>query len=547
MNAMMLLQQLVVFLLFSVLSVSAIGSYQVLYAEGTSAYYEEDWRTAVDKLERALADYNEVKKAKETCYKECSDERASIPGDYVDDEQLHFFHALLERSSCRKKCNKKLMGEEYNLSEKVSKKINEVMSSGEIHIFIQYSLYNLNNVTGGAAHAATHLYLSPGSSPARANMEYYQSLKELSESDFKPLYSKAYRDLYVEGQALYNSDEYEKMVDKVEEALLEYYIEIEKCRLECEGPQEFNGSKFFAEAMWSHHHSYLQCQYDCPEKLGDFRDDDTHRVNFLGSFYHYLTYGYFNIKRMKDAAKAVMTHLRIEPNSKIAVMNKGYIKQQPGITIKDFVEREDAKSLLDRMEKEKKVLDMLERLSKRDIADVPVSEEDKNDEELLEEDFNKFPVIKEEEFEMKEEKVSEEKPAEKEESKEDDTKNKVVVLETAADHGGVHRVLLDNLITQEQCQSFLELTKNCVEGDGYQRKSPHTPHEKFEGLHVLDAAKGAVRKTIKKELAQLYLDASELVRSALVEQFNLSRPLFFSYTHLVCRTGLLSMCIIKLF
>ena len=43
---------------------------------------------------------------------------------------------------------------------------------------------------------------------------------------------------------------------------------------------------------------------------------------------------------MKDAAKAVMTHLRIEPNSKIAVMNKGYIKQQPGITIKDFVERE---------------------------------------------------------------------------------------------------------------------------------------------------------------------------------------------------------------
>lgn len=77
---------------------------------------------------------------------------------------------------------------------------------------------------------------------------------------------------------------------------------------------------------------------------------------------------------------------------------------------------------------------------------------------------------------MKEEKDSEEKPAEKDESKEEDTKNKVssqlssssssllfwvkvVVLETAADHGGVHRVLLDNLITQEQCQLFLELTK----------------------------------------------------------------------------------------
>ena len=49
---------------------------------------------------------------------------------------------------------------------------------------------------------------------------------------------------------------------------------------------------------------------------------------------------FFLVKRMKDAAKATMTHLRIEPQSKIAVMNKGYIKQQPGITVKDFVERE---------------------------------------------------------------------------------------------------------------------------------------------------------------------------------------------------------------
>ncbi len=27
------------------------------------------------------------------------------------------------------------------------------------------------------------------------------------------------------------------------------------------------------------------------------------------------------------------------------------------------------------------------------------------------------------------------------------------------------------------------------EGDGYERKSPHTENEKFEGLHLLEAAK----------------------------------------------------------
>ena len=33
---------------------------------------------------------------------------------------------------------------------------------------------------------------------------------------------------------------------------------------------------------------------------------------------------------------------------------------------------------------------------------------------------------------------------------------------------------------------FLQFGK---EGDGYNQKSPHTPREKFEGLHILEAAK----------------------------------------------------------
>ena len=31
--------------------------------------------------------------------------------------------------------------------------------------------------------------------------------------------------------------------------------------------------------------------------------------------------------------------------------------------------------------------------------------------------------------------------------------------------------------------------QHCKEGDGYQRKSPHTKYERFEGLNILDAAK----------------------------------------------------------
>ena len=43
---------------------------------------------------------------------------------------------------------------------------------------------------------------------------------------------------------------------------------------------------------------------------------------------------------MLEAARALTTHLRIEPKSQIAKMNSAYIKQQPGVSIKDFVERQ---------------------------------------------------------------------------------------------------------------------------------------------------------------------------------------------------------------
>ncbi len=39
------------------------------------------------------------------------------------------------------------------------------------------------------------------------------------------------------------------------------------------------------------------------------------------------------------------------------------------------------------------------------------------------------------------------------------------------------------------CQRLHTHTQYGKEGDGYERKSPHTENEKFEGLHLLEAAK----------------------------------------------------------
>ena len=36
---------------------------------------------------------------------------------------------------------------------------------------------------------------------------------------------------------------------------------------------------------------------------------------------------------------------------------------------------------------------------------------------------------------------------------------------------------------------IITILQHCKEGDGYQRKAPHTYNELFEGLNILDAAK----------------------------------------------------------
>ena len=42
---------------------------------------------------------------------------------------------------------------------------------------------------------------------------------------------------------------------------------------------------------------------------------------------------------------------------------------------------------------------------------------------------------------------------------------------------------------------------------------------------------------VDAELSELYLNASRRSRDAIAMEFQLSSPLYFSYTHLVCRTA----------
>ncbi|KAK3102772.1 hypothetical protein FSP39_013837 [Pinctada imbricata] len=119
-------------------------------------------------------------------------------------------------------------------------------------------------------------------------------------------------------------------------------------------------------------------------------------------------------------------------------------------------------------------------------------------------------------------------------------------------HGDA-RFVADGLLKPEECKTLIELAKvGAVSGDGYKSGgqagdgysnkeeykgeiSPHTKYEIFEGLSINRASKLAYVEAINKKWAELYLSASEKGRLLVEKYFNLTRPIYFDYTHLVCR------------
>uniref|UniRef100_A0A8C7PTV3 procollagen-proline 3-dioxygenase n=1 Tax=Oncorhynchus mykiss TaxID=8022 RepID=A0A8C7PTV3_ONCMY len=103
---------------------------------------------------------------------------------------------------------------------------------------------------------------------------------------------------------------------------------------------------------------------------------------------------------------------------------------------------------------------------------------------------------------------------------------------------GTQRVLLDDVISVDECAELTNLTVTMA-GDGYRGKmSPHTPNERFEGATVLKTLQYGYEGRVPLRSARLFYDASERARRIIESYFLLNSTLHFSYTHLVCRTAI---------
>lgn len=78
--------------------------------------------------------------------------------------------------------------------------------------------------------------------------------------------------------------------------------------------------------------------------------------------------------------------------------------------------------------------------------------------------------------------------------------------------------------------------------DGYEgtvgHTSPHTKDELFQGITLSRVGFLVYIGLLRPSYLELILRVTEQMRSALVEKFTLEEHLYFSYTHLVCRSAL---------
>lgn len=493
-------------------------TYDEYYADGLTAYNGQKYADTIRNFNQAVQHYNQLVQARLKCFAKCRRSRGLQPLQHTEDMEITFFETILHRSDCIEKCKEDFVGQ-YPISA-APYSIVDMMEHREPYNYLQMAYYHEGDVKMAAKAAATFNYYNPYNIHTKANMKFYEGRSTVTKEDLQPLEPQAYRDLYIKGQEMYFAQNWKDMVEAFESSLQAFHSALQECRLLCEGPQMYSNSRSLSDAIISSLKTVLKCQHRCVEKLGNFRQDKSE--HFLGSYFHYLQYGYFNLNQSIAAVEASATQSRLEPDSEVAKRNAVFYRQQKGVSRNDFNVQKDVLPLIERLEHEEKVLQIIDLMSRpiekeSGNEQMKDSNEAESDEQLLEMDFQNYPVGSNQILEQE---------------------LKPIVVEGPLDDKGRERLVVDNMLTEKECSLLLELAaKLGKEGDGYSQKSPHTKHEKFEGLNILDAAKAALIGDVNVTLSRLYIKASKKAKDLVAESFQLKKPLYFSYTHLVCRTA----------
>ncbi|XP_078011737.1 prolyl 3-hydroxylase 3 isoform X2 [Phascolarctos cinereus] len=505
-----------------------LQSPDLLYADGVRAYATGAWERAVALLREALRSRAEVGRARRDCGARCAAEPgtelppvpSSDPGSDLSPgpwERL-LLRAALRRAECVSQCAARRLGPRGAAGHRVVRALQNAFRRREPYNYLQRAYYKLKKLDLAVAAAHTFYVANPKHLQIREDLVKYHRMSGVRRQSFRDLEKPLHWVAYDEGLELLKRQEVAAALPLLEEALRESLAQMENCRAQCEGPEEQlteeeekeeegeaqpDSQSGLYEAIAGHWIRVLQCRQRCPGAVATRPGQDSPISDFLPIQLWQLQKAHAQVGNLSQAMENALSILLFYP------------------------EDEAVKGTLNKYQK----------LLGEQRPDLSAREDPWTPDDLIPEGLRK-KLREDQEKRPWDSKLPE--PESLAKWRDSHFLDGVTLTQDAGQLNGSERAVLDGLLTPAECEILLQLAKDAAKtGDGYRsRRSPHTPHELFEGLTVLRAAQLARAGAVGRRGAKLLLEASERARNLTQAYFSPEWPLHLSFTHLVCRSAI---------
>ncbi|NXG77537.1 P3H3 hydroxylase, partial [Baryphthengus martii] len=441
------------------------------------------------------------------------------------------FGRVLQRADCLRHCLERRLGAAPS-AHRVSHAIRRDFEQREPYNYLQVAFFQLKKLDQAVSAAHTFFVANPQHLQMREDIEKYRRMSGVKSDNFQDLEAMPHWEAYEAGVQHYNEDEYLQAVARLEESLTEALSALEDCRALCEGPWEDEDKKDMQpglyEAIAAHYTQVLKCRQQCVLEIATKPGGISATEDFIPSHLDLLQFAYSQVGNQALAAECAASYLLFYPmDEPMLEKMKQYhaeLGEDTAVTARESIQHYVQRSLMEK----KLIYYAVEHLGGTF-----------NDPDLWTPDDLIPENLKETHRENQEKQKQETLDVEEREKRGPLLFEGIAVTMDSQQMNGTQRVVFDRVLTESECKDLLRLTKAAVEaGDGYRaRRSPHTPHERFEGLTILKAMQLAQNGNVDWRDAKLLLQASEKTRKIIESYFTPGKKLYFSFTHLVCRTA----------
>uniref|UniRef100_A0A8B9GP36 procollagen-proline 3-dioxygenase n=1 Tax=Amazona collaria TaxID=241587 RepID=A0A8B9GP36_9PSIT len=501
--------------------------YDLLYADGVRAYFARDWARAAELLQRALHSYAGLRAARRACRSACRREAAFLGGPPgAGPWEAALFGPVLQRADCLQHCLGRRLGAAPS-AHRASRTIRRDFERREPYNYLQVAFFQLKKLDQAVSAAHTFFVANPQHLQMREDIEKYRRMSGVRSDNFRDLEATPHWEAYEAGVQHYDADEYLQAVARLEESLTEALSALEECRALCEGPWEDEDDEeeemqpgLYEAIAGTHYIQVLKCRQQCVLEIATKPGRISATEDFIPSHLDLLQFAYDQVGNQALAAECAASYLLFYPTDELMLEKMNQYRTELGEDTA-VAARESIQHYVQRSLMEKKLIYYAVEHLGGTFNDPDLWTPDELIPENLKEKhsllmpicacFSAGPLPFED----------------------------IAVTMDSHQMNGTQRVVFDRVLTESECKDLLRLTKAAGEaGDGYRaRRSPHTPHERFEGLTVLRAMQLAQSGDVDWRDAKLLLQASEKSRKIIESYFTPGKKLHFSFTHLVCRTA----------